>query len=64
MTSWFRILSELFVNLAAAWFGLIFIEPRINPNVDLVILTIRFLFGILSLLVAKYFRDKNYEKLY
>jgi len=57
--TWFEILSELFVNLAAAWFALLLIEPQISelgPEPWLP-LTLRFSLGIISLLIAKLLRE-------
>ena len=59
---WYQILSELFVNFAAAWFAVVFIEPQINPiqtAQDFGALIVRFGFGILSLLAAKYLRERS-----
>ena len=59
---WFQILSELFVNFASGWFAVVFIEPQITPvrNVqDFGALIVRFGFGILSLLAAKYLRERS-----
>lgn len=60
--TWFEILSELFVNLAAGWFAVVFIEPQIGLN-NRWLLFFKFLLGILTLVVAKMFREegKNYE---
>lgn len=62
---WYQIISELFVNIAAAWFGAAFIETQINiPDTgkDILSLIFRFLTGILSLFIAKYFREKVRRK--
>ncbi|MBI2641343.1 hypothetical protein HYW87_01990 [Candidatus Roizmanbacteria bacterium] len=58
---WLEILSELFVNLAAAWFAIVFIEPltRIVQSPEGVfILTLKFILGILSLVIAKNLREE------
>lgn len=58
---WLEILSELFVNLAAGWFALVFIEPRFS-SLDtfemFLVLTAKGSLGILSLLLAKYLREE------
>ena len=62
MVVWFQIISELFVNIAAAWFGAVFIEPQINPITsfeDFLVLILRFGVGIISLFAAKFFREKR-----
>lgn len=56
--NWNLILSDLFVNLAAGWFGSVFIEYNID-NAGFLTLTYKFTFGILSLGYAKYFKDRN-----
>jgi len=48
-------LSQLFINLAAGWFGVVFIIPgitQLNSFADFLWLTRNILFGILSLLIA------------
>ena len=64
--SWSDILSDLFVNLAAAWFAEVLIETQLSKNTSFDVLILRFIFGILSLLVVKFLRDhsKNYERLH
>lgn len=62
---WFEILSELFVNFAAAWFAVVFIETQITEIAsikDFLLLIFRFILGILSLLIAKYLREKGRRK--
>ncbi len=57
---WLEILSELFVNLAAGWFGVVFVEQNIKPISsfgDVFILTFKTGLGILSLTLAKKFRE-------
>lgn len=61
MKIWFEILSELFVNLAAGWFAVVFIEPQITDldvGQAILPLTLRFLLSILSLIVAKILKEK------
>lgn len=58
---WFEVLSELFVNIAAAWFIAVFVESRINTINSVVAvstLIIKFGLGIMSLFAAKYFRER------
>lgn len=62
---WLEILSELFVNFAAAWFAVVFIETQITEIrtiEEILQLTLRFILGILSLFVAKYLREKGRKK--
>lgn len=62
---WFEILSELFVNFAAAWFAVVFIETQITDIrtiEEILQLTLRFILGILSLFIAKYLREKGRKK--
>lgn len=63
---WFEIISELFVNISAAWFAVVFIGPQISPlrtTEDFLLLMLRVGFGIISLFTAKYFRQKSRRKL-
>ena len=49
------VLSELFVNLAAGWFGAVFIVPNFSGlklPFNLFVLTMDILLGIFSLVVA------------
>jgi hypothetical protein len=58
-TDWFLLFSELFVNLAAGWFGAVLIVPNfsgIETPFNLAILTGDVLAGIFSLLIAFKFR--------
>jgi len=60
--SWLEILSEFFVNIAAGWFGIIFIEPQIAPIrdiTDVLALTFKGIFGIVSLVLAKILREET-----
>lgn len=61
-STWFLVLSELFVNIAAAWFGLVFIETQLSSVRgfgDVSNLIFKFLIGILSLVIAKVFRSRG-----
>lgn len=54
--------SELFVNIATGWFGAVFIEPQISPIKtieDFSVLILRFGVSMISLLAAKFFREKS-----
>jgi hypothetical protein len=58
-SSWSNIVSDLFVNLSAGWFGAAFILPSVSENmarIDFRILTGDIILGILSLILAKVFR--------
>lgn len=61
---WFQILSELFINLSAGWFGLVLIENQFNKKSsdDVLGLILRILIGIISLFIAKLFREKAEQK--
>jgi len=59
---WFEILSDLFVNLAAGWFGLVLIETQLSPVTDIssvFFLTFKTLLGILSLILAKRLKEES-----
>lgn len=60
------VLSDVLSNLSAGWFALLLIEPRIDPTVDNKRLIMRFISGMLTLLVALLFRriEKSYERFY
>lgn len=61
MATWFDVLSELFVNISAAWFAVAVIEPQINiiqTKQDLLTLIFKLFLGIISLVVAKHLREK------
>ena len=52
---WFIILSDLFVNLAAGWFGIILIGPalaNISSFIDILWLLSNVIIGIICLLLA------------
>jgi hypothetical protein len=54
--SWLKVLSGLFVNLGAGWFGVVFIAPGIVGQSFLlssVVLTKNLLLGTLCLVMAK-----------
>ncbi len=53
------VFSELFINLAAAWFALVFIEPQISRKVDFLILTERLFLAKISLIVTIFLRTKT-----
>ncbi len=57
--TWFEILSELFVNLAAGWFAVVFIEPQFGSVGTVWFLIHRFILGMLSLSFAKLLRDES-----
>lgn len=53
--SWFLILSDLFINLAAGWLGVVLIVPitsKKSRKIKLVVLTTNMLFAIFSLVAA------------
>lgn len=60
MKTWFQIGSELFVNLAAGWFAIVFIEPQVSELTPetILVLTARLVVGILSLYAAKKLREE------
>lgn len=56
---WPNIVSDLFVNLSAGWFGAAFILPAVSENlvkIDFRILTGDIILGILSLVLARALR--------
>jgi len=56
---WLEIISEILVNLASAWFALVFIEPGFDliPRSEIVpVLTSRLVLGMFNLVLAKRFR--------
>jgi len=58
---WFGILSDLFVNIAAAWFAVVFVEVQVSSfqtGENVLVLLLKLLVGILSLFLAKYLREK------
>ncbi len=52
--TWFSIISDLFVNLAAGWFGVVFIVPIQSKRVKVKfwLLTTNLVLGILCLEIA------------
>jgi len=64
MSAWPEIISELLVNLAAGWIGVVVAVPAIIPlqtMAGLVFLTANLLLGIVSLLMAKRLRELKVE---
>lgn len=58
-----KALSQLFINLAAGWLGVVFIIPgitQLNNFADFLWLTRNILFGMLALLVAIVLADKEH----
>lgn len=55
-TNLFGVLSELFVNLSAGWFGYVFIESNRFPA-TFAELTLRVTLGMLSLAIAYQLRN-------
>lgn len=51
------IISDVLINISSAWLILIFIEPRLNSQADLISLIIRLINGILTLLLANAVRN-------
>lgn len=52
---WYSVLSDLFVNLAAAWLGIILIGltlSEISSLIDIILLLNNAVFGIISLFLA------------
>ncbi|MBI3577740.1 hypothetical protein HY086_06915 [Candidatus Gottesmanbacteria bacterium] len=56
--TWLEILSDLFVNIAAGWFALVFIEPQLASVLNISALILRFLSGMMSLMIAKQFKEE------
>ena len=64
-SAWPEIISEVLVNLGSAWLALVIVEPRINGLFDaasLLLLTVRLSFGMVSLVLAKVFREVAREQ--
>lgn len=60
--AWTKVLSGFFVNLAAGWFGVIFIAPTFMNNPIWPIVLTTDIFGvILSLILAVALEKKLYE---
>lgn len=55
---WYEIFSELFVNLAAGWFAVVFIEPQLGTLKTPWELLFRFFLGAASLIIAKSLREE------
>ena len=65
MRIWYQLISELFVNLAAGWFAVVFIQPYIEPiqsAQDILWLLFKTLSGIISMFAAKFFREKSQRR--
>ncbi len=60
MKGWLEIVSEVLINLAAGWFAVVFIEPQLSGFTPQTFsnLTLRFTAGIVTLAVAKRFREE------
>ncbi len=59
---WASVLSDFFVNLAAAWFSFVLIEQFADPVrslADVILLTLRIISGIVSLVFAKKLREEG-----
>lgn len=58
---WFQILSELFVNIAAAWFVVAFVDLQVVTLTfnGILPLTLKFALGMFSLVLAKFLREKR-----
>jgi hypothetical protein len=62
MKIWLEIISEWLVNISAGWFAVAVIEPNFNQvfgSDEIASLTLRFTFGIVSLMLAKLFRERS-----
>lgn len=57
MKTWFQIISELLIDLSAGIIVLVFIEQQLTGSLSL--LTVRMIFVIVSLVLAKYLRDQT-----
>lgn len=57
--TWFEVLSELFVNLSAGWFMLVLVELHIGSMENIWLLIYRFFLGMLTLTIAKLFREES-----
>ena len=61
---WLAVLSELFVNLAAFWFGVAFLGSNLSGlhwPFNIVVLTVDLVFGIVCLVIAFRFRKRSKE---
>jgi len=57
---WFSVISDLFINLAAGWFGAVIVVPitsQQSEKVKLGLLTTNLLLAILSLVIAFKFKE-------
>lgn len=61
MKIWLEIISEWLVNISAGWFAVAVIEPNFGQGVSFEAigpLTLRLTAGIVSLMLAKVFRER------
>lgn len=61
MRLWFDVLSDLFVNISAGWFAVVFIESNIESidnRLDVFYLLLRIVSAIVALVIAKIFRQE------
>lgn len=63
MSTLWAVLSDLFVNLSAGWFGFLFIESNIILAERIDALLLRLFWGIMSLIVAYIFRKLAFTKI-
>lgn len=59
---WFSVFSDLWINLAAGWFGAAVIVPmssRFPIRINFGLLTINFVFGIVALMIAYKLKKKG-----
>ena len=64
--AWSSVVSDLFVNLSAGWFGAVLIVPNffgLNPPFNSLVLTGDILAGIFSLLIAFKLKKRSKKKL-
>ncbi len=57
MSNWYLVVSDLFINIAAAWLIVIFIEPQFG-NINSQLLILKLILAIMSLVIAKWLRDE------
>jgi len=58
--TWLSVLSDLFINLAAGWFGAVLIVPnfiKTKSSKNIAVLTADLIFGILCLVIGYFFRN-------
>ncbi len=57
---WRRVLSSLFVNLSAAWIGLVFIVPQFRTDSNwFFVLLMDLVYGIVCLLISVEFEKSS-----